>query len=220
MNSENFVPFNKSVNSTRVLVTMLGIFLSIAGSIHGYFEVLQGNKSTNGILIQAIGKDYQNWEYGGEEAITIIPNFLITGLITITISIILLFWTLFFIHKNYGSSVFLLLNILSFLTGGGIFQVVIFTLAWIFSTRINRSLDWWENKLSKTTRNKIKNYWFILGILGFIPFLIVQEIGIFGYFPSVSDPELIMNFVMILLMISLLLYIFAFICSIAFEIDK
>ena len=126
----------------------------------------------------------------------------------------------FFIHKKYGSSVFLLLNLLSFLTGGGIFQIVIFTLTWIFSTRINGSFNWWELKLSQTTRSKIKNYWFLLGVIGFIPLLIVQEIGVFGYLPAISDSELIMNIVMFLLMISLLLYVVAFICSIAYEIDK
>ena len=220
MNSDSFVPFNKNVNSIRILVSMLGIFLSIAGIIHGYYEVLQGNKGTNGVLIQAIGKDYQNWMYGGEEAITLIPNFLITGLVTISISIILLIWTLFFINKNYGSSIFLVLNVLSFLTGGGIFQIVIFTLAWIFSTRINGSLDWWKNKLSQSTRDKIKNYWFILGVIGFIPFIVVQEIGIFGYVPGITDPEIIMNIVMSLLIVSLVLYTIAFICSLAFEIDK
>ena len=216
----NATIFGYDVNASRIIVTTLGIILGVTGMVHGYFEVLQGNKSTDGILIQAIGPEHQMWMYGGEEAITLIPNFLITGIITMCISVLVMIWTLFFIHKKYGSSVFLLLNILSLLTGGGIFQVVTFTMTWAFSTRINGSLDWWENKLSADLRPKIKNLWLPLTILGVIPYAIVQEIGIFGFVPGISDPEMIMNIVFLLLFLSLGLFILAFICGFAYELEK
>ena len=212
--------FGYDINATRVIVTTLGFILGVTGMVHGFFEVLQGNKPTDGILIQAIGPEHQMWMYGGEEAITLIPNFLITGIITMCMSVSVMVWTLFFIHKKHGSSVFLFLNILSLLTGGGIFQVVTFTIAWAFSTRINGSLDWWENKLSANLRPKIKNFWLPLNLLGVIPYAIVQGIGITGFVPGISDPEMVMNVVFLLLFSSLGLFILAFICGYAYEIEK
>lgn len=207
-------------NSTRTIVVVLGIILGVTGIIHGLYEIIQGNKATSGIIIQAIGSEQQNWLYGGEEALTIIPNYLITGIITIFVSLMVLNWTIFFISRKNGSLIFFLLNFLSFLTGGGIFQIVTFSIATVFATRINGSLDWWENKLSENFRNKIKGYWIPFTILGVLPYLFVQEIGIFGIIPGITDPEIIINMVFILLFISLILFVFAFICGFAYEIEN
>lgn len=207
-------------NSTRTIVVVLGIILGVTGIIHGLYEIIQGNKATSGIIIQAIGSEQQNWLYGGEEALTIIPNYLITGIITIFVSLMVIIWTVFFITRKNGSLIFFLLNFLSFLTGGGIFQIVTFTIATVFSTRINGTLDWWENKLSENFRNKIKGYWIPFTILGVLPYLFVQEIGIFGIIPGITDPEIIINMVFILLFISLILFVFAFISGFAYEIEN
>jgi hypothetical protein len=43
-------------HATRTIVSTIGIILAIAGLDHGIFELLQGNVSTGGILIQTIGE--------------------------------------------------------------------------------------------------------------------------------------------------------------------
>ena len=63
--------------ATKTIVSTIGIILGLSGIDHGIFEILQGNQPTNGLLIQAIGPAQKMWEYGGEEAFTIIPNFFI-----------------------------------------------------------------------------------------------------------------------------------------------
>ena len=67
--------------ATRNIVTAVGVMLGIAGINHGFFETLQGNIPTNGLIIQAIGDAQQMWIHGTEEAFTIVPNFLITGIL-------------------------------------------------------------------------------------------------------------------------------------------
>jgi hypothetical protein len=47
---------------------------------HGLFEILQGNNSTNGLFIAAIGDSQKMWTHGNEPAFTLIPNFLLTGI--------------------------------------------------------------------------------------------------------------------------------------------
>ena len=212
-------PF-KDINATRFTVTTLAFILGITGMIHGFFEILQGDKQTEGILIQAIGPEYQHWLYGGEEAFTLIPNYLYTGLVAVITGFAVIIWTLFFIHKKHGSLVFLVLNFVSFFSGGGIFQIVTFTMTWIFSTRINGSLKWWEDRISNNVIDKMSKYWFIINVMAIIPYLTVQVIGIYGYVPGISDPEIIINIVLMLLIISLSLFILAFICGFSYEIHK
>ena len=103
-------------HATRIIVSTIGVMLSIAGMNHGVFEILQGNKPTSGLIIQAIGPEMNLW--GTEEAFTIVPNFLLTGLAAVLVSVTIMVWSVGFVHKKHGSTVFILLSVLSFLVGG------------------------------------------------------------------------------------------------------
>ena len=91
------------------LAAKRGIMLGIAGLDHGFFETLQGNTATNGWIIQAIGDAQQMWIHGTEEAFTIVPNFLSTGLLAIAVSIAIMIWSVRFMDTKYGSTMFILL---------------------------------------------------------------------------------------------------------------
>ena len=110
--------------ATRIIVATMGVLLGLAGMNHGFFEILQGNTPTNGLIIQAIGDAHQMWSYGTEEAFTIVPNFLLTGVLAVLISIAIIIWSVGFVHKKQGPTIFILLFLLLFLVGGGIGQIV------------------------------------------------------------------------------------------------
>jgi len=80
------------------------------------------------------------WTQGSEPAFTLVPNFLLTGLIATFIGLLMILWSLRFLQKSYGPTVFLLFGVTSFLTGGGMAQVLLFTLNWLVATRIRASL--------------------------------------------------------------------------------
>ena len=62
---------------TRITTSVIGTLLGMAGFLnHGIFEILQGNNPTNGLYIEAIGKQHRFWLYGTEGAFTLIPNLL------------------------------------------------------------------------------------------------------------------------------------------------
>ena len=91
--------------ATRNIVSTIGVILGIAGMNHGFFETLQGNTPIDApAIIQAIGAEMQWWAFWGEEAFTIIPNFLLTGLLAITVSLAIIIWSLFFIDRKYGGT--------------------------------------------------------------------------------------------------------------------
>jgi hypothetical protein len=180
--------------TTRTIIATIGVLLGIAGMEHGFFEVLQGNTPTDGLIIQAIGDAQQMWYYGTEEAFTLVPNFLITGILAMSISLAIIIWSIGFLHTKHGATVFGLLFVLLFLFGGGIAaQIVIAPPTWAAATRINKPLTWWRKRLPENVRRRLSGIWPYSLAFGSISFVIGLLIAIFGYVPGMSDPERVIN---------------------------
>ena len=87
--------------STGITASLVGSLLGLAGIVnHGIFEILQGNTSTNGFYIEAIGEAHRFWLHGTEGAFTIIHNFLFTGICVILVSTGIIIWSLRFLKIN------------------------------------------------------------------------------------------------------------------------
>ena len=69
--------------ATHVVAATLGALVGLAGIDHGIFEILQGNRVPSELLIAAIGPEQRFWEYGQETALTIVPNFLLSGILAV-----------------------------------------------------------------------------------------------------------------------------------------
>ncbi|MDX9864960.1 MAG: hypothetical protein RBT34_09165 [Anaerolineaceae bacterium] len=173
--------------STRIIIAVIGIMLAIAGISHGFFEVLQGNTPTGGIGINAIGPDHIQWEWGGEGALTLVPNFLLTGLLAITVSIAIAVWSVGFVHKKGGATVFILLFVALFLVGGGVAQLVFFLPAWGVASRINKPLTWWRKVLPARIRPALGKIWPVTLSISVISFLIGLYIAITGRVPGFNN---------------------------------
>ncbi|MCE1255679.1 MAG: hypothetical protein LWX83_19270 [Anaerolineae bacterium] len=171
--------------SIKNIVSTVGIVLALSGLDHGFFEVLQGNTPTPGIGIQAIGPHHQMWLYGSEGAISLIPNFLWSGLASITVSLIIILWSLFFLQKKHGATVFLLLFLTLFAVGGGFAQIIFFLPAWAVATRIN-SVIYWPKFLSENFRRWLAGIWQVTLSIAAASFLIGLAIAITGYVPGVD----------------------------------
>lgn len=207
--------------ATKNIVAALGIMLGIAGMNHGFFETLQGNTPTNGLIIQAIGDAQQMWVHGTEEAFTIVPNFLATGLLAIAVSIAIMVWSVRFIDTKHGPTVFILLFVLLFLVGGGIGQIVFFISTWLYSTRINKPLIWWRKVLPERARGVLGKLWRPALAVCVLAFLFALEIAIFGYVPGLtsSDADLALYICWSLLLGALVLINFTFIAGFADDIQ-
>jgi hypothetical protein len=210
----------QSVNATRVIATTIGVILGLSGINHGFFEFLQGNTPTNGLVIQAIGEAQRFWELGTEEAFTILPNFLISGILSMLVGLTIVIWSLWFIQTKHGCTVFLGLFILLFLVGGGIGQIALFIPAWAFATRMNKPLAWWKKVLPRSLWPFLSKLWVITLILSTIAILIGLEIAIFGYFPGMTNPETIQNTGLIFVLLSAILNIIAFIAGFGHELGR
>jgi len=215
------MPAFDKLNATRVIATTIGVFFGLFSGInHGYFEFLQGNTPTNGFFIHAIGEAQRYWPLGTEDAFTIVPNFMVTGILSMIVGLTIVIWSIWFLPSKHGPAVFLGLFILSFLVGGGIGQVAFFIPAWIFATRINKPLNWWRKLLPANTRPFFSRLWMVTLILATSVMLIGLEMAIFGFFPGLTNAENIQNTAMLFVVAAASLYILSFIAGFGHELRK
>ncbi len=200
----------------RIVVATLGVALGIAGMDHGFFEALQGNIPTPGLFVQAIGPANRMWIYGTEDAFTIIPNFLITGILAMTISLFLMMWAIGFIHMKNGVPIFILLCVLLFLAGGGVAQTFMFIPAWVVANQVNSPLTWWRKIFPKSLR-RLAPLWRLFLTIGSLLFLIALEIAITGFVPGVNNPDQKQYICWSLLGVAFGAYLLSFLTGFAFD---
>lgn len=164
MQKENQLYSNKS---TIIYVQIFGILVGLGGALHGVFETLQGNKPTGGIVLAEIG------------ALTILPNYLATGIAAIAVGSLIIFWTVGFINKKRWPTVFILLCILLFLVGGGFAQVLAILIAWTVSLQIHNPLSWWEKMIPHGIRSIFARLWLPILVLGILFFTVGFGIWLF-----------------------------------------
>jgi hypothetical protein len=76
-----------------------------------------------------------------EPAMTVIPNFLITGILAVILGVVVVAWSVFCVQGKRGGLVLILLCIPLLLFGGGIAPPLIGTIAGALGTRIHKPLD-------------------------------------------------------------------------------
>ena len=210
-----------SLNATRITATVIGVFFGLfSGVNHGFFELLQGNKPTDGLVIHAIGEAQRFWPLGTEDAFTLIPNFMITGIVSMIVGVAIIIWSIWYLPGKYGRTVYLGLFILSFLVGGGIGQVFFFIPAWAFATRLDKPLTWWRKVLPQRSWPFLSRLWPVTLVLATLVMLIGLEMAIFGYFPGLTEPEAIQNTALLFVLASAILYVVTFVAGFGHELNR
>ena len=156
--------------ATTKLFLTLGILAGIMGIEHGIGEVLEGNRPTDGVFILSWPDSAFFEIMSGEPALTIIPNYLMTGILAIFFSSIFLF-TL--VKSNLdGKAVTLLFALLIFmlLTGGGFGPPILGIIAVLIACKSNSPLKLWS-KLPSKIHSGLSRLWpwsFGLCLLGWL----------------------------------------------------
>lgn len=181
----------RQTDGRRVVAAALGACVGLSGIDHGIFEVLQGNTSTSGLLIPAIGPAQQMWEYGTEDAFTLVPNHLVTGILAIAVGTLTLVWSLGFLDRPHSDRVLLALGLTMFAVGGGVGMLVFLLFGWAVARRIGqpaRHRSWVPDRL-RTAVTRLRGG--LVG-LGLVSYLVAIWIAITGMVPGMSDPDQIL----------------------------
>jgi hypothetical protein len=171
------------VNAMRVVASALGVGVGVSGLDHGLFEIMRGNTPTSTLIVKAIGPEQQMWLHGTEEAFTIVPNFLATGILAVAVALAIIVWSVGFIDRPNGSRTLLGLGALLFAVGGGIGMVIFLALGWAISRRIHRPL-------SVGVHPRLSKLWPAFLVAGLVLYAAALEIAIWGVVPGVADPEI------------------------------
>jgi hypothetical protein len=174
-------PQKPSTSATRVIASTLGAFVGLAGMEHGFFEVLQGSVKTNGLVIDAIGSAQKMWIGATEPALTIVPNFFVSGISAMIVGFLVTIWAVGFVQRNHGPLILLLISIMLFLVGGGSPPIFLGVLASAVATRINKPLTWWRKHLSVNVRHFLAKLWPWSIIAFALVFWFSVELAIIGW---------------------------------------
>jgi MFS family permease len=167
-------------HSTRVVASTLGALVGLAGIDHGIFEILQGPVTPSSFMIAAIGPDQRFWIFGEETALTIVPSFLISGILSVILGIIVTIWAIWFIDRKHGGWILLLLSVALFLVGGGFAPIFLAIIASLTATRIYKPLKFWRVVLPGDIRSFLAKIWLVVLISFVVAFVISVVIAIFG----------------------------------------
>lgn len=176
-------------SKTKIFVSTFGAMMALAGIEHGTGEILQGNAAPAGLMIESWPDSEFFRSLSGEPAMTVIPNFLITGVLAVFISITLLIWSVWFVHKKYGSLVMMLLSTALLLFGGGIFPPIIAAVIGMIAGKINAPLTWWRTHISARLRALLGKPWrwlYAVCIISWIVLLLGP--GILGFYFGIDNP--------------------------------
>ena len=194
-------------SAAKGTASIFGILAGLGGLVHGIGEVLQGNVKPGGTIIESWTQGPIATNMGGEPGMTIVPNLLITGLLTIFVSLALVVWAAF-VRKRNGGRILLLLSVIMLLVGGGFGPPTIGILAGVAGTGIGAPLTWWRKRLSVDVRRFLAKLWpWIFGITVINGLFLVIGSLILVYFFDLNNPDLFVNSFFFSI-ISLLLTIF------------
>lgn len=128
-------------NATSLSVSVFGVIIGLAGLEHGIGEILQGNRAPEGIWIASWPESEFFRIQAGEPALTLIPNLLVSGILSSIFSVIYLITATRYAHRKYGPLALLGLAMAMLVVGGGLFPPVLGLIAGLSATRINHPIQ-------------------------------------------------------------------------------
>ena len=127
-------------SATTVTVATFGTMAALAGLEHGVGEVRQGDAGAPGTVFPSWPDSEWFAVLGGEPAMSVVPDRLITGTLAIAVSVIFWVWAVRFADTRHGGLVLALLSVLWLLVGGGFGPPLLGLILGAAASRIGRPL--------------------------------------------------------------------------------
>jgi hypothetical protein len=140
-------------SATKIVVSTLGTLAGLAGIEHGIGEVLHGNVATGGMAIIAWPGPGPFDVLSGEPAMTIIPNFLATGILAILVSLVYIACATVLVERKRSSLALILLSVVMLVVGAGFGSALLGIIVGLIATRIN------VNRVGRHTRLPAGELW-------------------------------------------------------------
>jgi hypothetical protein len=183
-----FHPVSHVNSTTRATVMTFGTLAGLFGLEHALGEILQGNVAPRGMLILSWPESNFLKILAGEPAMTVIPNLLFSGILTMLVCLIYLTWATIFVQRRSSGLVLILLSIVMLLVGGGFGP----PLLGIVATQINSPLTWWHTHVSRDARQVLGQWWsWSLAVTLLVWLLLFPGLSILGNYFTIDGPKVV-----------------------------
>jgi hypothetical protein len=148
-----------TISAAKLIASIFGVLSGLGGILHGVGEILQGNVVPDGMFIESWTQGPIAAHMGGDPAMTIVPNLLVTGILALIVSITVIVWSAAYVHRKHGGLILLLLSIVMFLVGGGFGPPTLGLLAGVGGLGINAPYTWWRTHLHAKVQRFLAALW-------------------------------------------------------------
>ncbi len=138
--------------ATRTVASWLGMVAGLAGLEHGYFEIQQGSVQPSSIMFASMGAPCapeKSWN-ACEPAMSLMPNLLIAGIVTIILGLAIMIRSAAFIQREHGGLILICVSVVFLVFGGGFFPPLIGIIGGAAATQINRPLSGRPGTITRT----------------------------------------------------------------------
>ena len=180
-----------NLSAAGIAASTFGLLAGLGGLTHGVGEILQGNVAPAGIFIDSWTRGPIATNMGGEPGITVVPNLLVTGVLTVVVSLAVIVWSLAFVGRRHGGLVLILLSTLMLLVGGGIGPPIIGALAGVAGLGIRAPHAWSREHLPVSVRRFLAGSWpWLFGVCAVNGVFLVVGSVILVYLFGLNTPDL------------------------------
>lgn len=124
-------------SATRNTVRVLGLLAAFTGVEHGVGEISQGWAAPPAVV-------FRSWPHvaafdplGGEPAMSLVPNLLISGLLSVLVALLLGVWAVGYSDRPHTGAVMVGLSLVLLVVGGGFGPPLLGILTGVFATRLD-----------------------------------------------------------------------------------
>ena len=177
--------------ATRAAVSTYGALTGIMGIEHGLGAVLQGNTAPATMVFSSWPGSELFEILNGEPAMSIIPNFLVTGILAILLSLIFL-WVVLRVPGRHTGLYLALLSAAMLVAGAGFGPPLIGFIVAATASRLHAPFPWLRAHLPAGVGRVLSVAWpwlyagSLIAWLGLFPGTILLD-----HFVGIADPELV-----------------------------
>jgi hypothetical protein len=176
-------------SAARLIASIFGILAGIGGMMHGPGEILQGSIAPVGIVFNSWTVEPVATNVGGEPAMSVIPNLLVSGVLTIIVALAVLIWAAIFVGKKNGGLILIFLSIIMLLVGGGFAPPIIGIISGIAGLGINVQESRWHKRLPDKLQSLLATLWpWFFGVCVVNGVTLILGSLIFGYIVGLNIP--------------------------------
>jgi hypothetical protein len=168
------ISFWSRIDSLRLMASVFGALAGISNIQFGIIELLKGNVKPDNFMFISYN----------QPALSIIPNYFITGILGVVFGLLFVIWSIFFVQIKRGGLIMNIIAVIQMLFGASMIRIPQEIIFGLIGTRINKPLKWWDKVLPSKSLNILSKLWpwsFILYIICYIVHLATGEIeSLFG----------------------------------------